>query len=245
LDLEEAQRERRQVVRFEGASERHELVEHDAECPHVDLQPVMLAVHELRREIVRCADRRLRETRCALTLENLGDSEVADLDEVACGEEDVARLEIAVQHRPRVHVCERAHDLHCPVQNSLLIKGATATRALRSYPVGERAAVGILHQYVQAAARTPRAVKPSAVGVLQLAEYLDLCHRRGRRRGARRELEALQGVALARAHVLDKDHLTLRAAAERSQLAELRARRRLGGRDHGLRARSGQHVKSR
>ena len=49
--------------------------------------------------------------------EHLGDAEVADLDDLLLGEEDVGRLEVAVEHVLVVHVADGGHHLAKYVQH--------------------------------------------------------------------------------------------------------------------------------
>ena len=70
---------------------------------------VRLVLEDLGAHVVRRADARLREVHRAL--EHLRDAEVAEHEPPVPEQEDVLRLEVAVQHAVRVHVVHAFQDL--------------------------------------------------------------------------------------------------------------------------------------
>ena len=116
VPLEDARDERGHVVAVEGALARAQLKEEAAERPHVGLVPVLLASVELRAHVEGRAHTRGRQA----LVHHLGDAKVAELEESRRGDEDVLRLEVAVQDAALVHVVQRERQLHQPLQDLLL-----------------------------------------------------------------------------------------------------------------------------
>ena len=175
LLIEDLEGERRKVLGFEWVLQCRHLVEDAAERPHVRSHAVRRVVEQLGAQIVRRAAHCPRER--ARGVEHLGDAKVAELDDAAPRQEDVGRLEVAVQDAPRVQVLERQRHLDEPVQQLRL-----AQRAGRLpeglYSVLEVAALAVLHEEVELRARAQRVDVLHDVRVVELREQLRLLVRR-------------------------------------------------------------------
>ena len=85
------------VLGVEGAAQAGDLVEQAAHAPHVRLGVVWLVVADLGAHIVRGAAGRLRQLDGRV--EDARDAEVAELEDApVLSEEDVLRLDVAVEH---------------------------------------------------------------------------------------------------------------------------------------------------
>lgn len=157
------------------------LVQHTAERPHVRFVVVRFAAALLGREVVRSAVPRVE--RAAGAVDARGEAEVAEFDDAAVGDEEVARLHVAVYDLPVVDVLQREAHLHEPVDDRLFAEALLA-EALRGYPLRKVAAASILHQNVETgAADNVRDVADDVV-VVELTEYLNLLRRTGAFGGA-------------------------------------------------------------
>lgn len=91
----------REGRRLEWVSKGDHLEKEHTKCPYVRECIVRPSLDELGREIVRCADARLRKV--ARVIHLTGDPEITQLDEVTFRQEDVGSLDVAVQHTARVN----------------------------------------------------------------------------------------------------------------------------------------------
>lgn len=96
-------------------SQRYHLVENAAKRPDVWLLVVRLLLANLGRQVVWRADRSLSAV--VGVLQNARDAEVADLDLVVLGHENVLRLKIAMQDFAIVDVLDGKSHLHEPVED--------------------------------------------------------------------------------------------------------------------------------
>ena len=101
--------ERRRRACCKGRLECTELVQDAAEGPHVARAAVALAIDELGREVERRAHARVRHAE--RLVEHSRDAKVAQPHLASRGQEDVLRLQVAVQHAAGVGVaqCEPEH----------------------------------------------------------------------------------------------------------------------------------------
>lgn len=131
-------------VCVEGVLEGTELVQNDAQGPHVVLGVVGSVEADLGGEVVWGTDAGASLCECAG--EGFADAEVTDLDVVVASEEDVLGLDIAVHDVVRVNVeqCqEHLDEIVCD-----LFLGDVATAAVLD-ECGEVAAVGVFHHDVE------------------------------------------------------------------------------------------------
>ena len=150
--------------------QRTHLVEDAAQRPHVALVGVGLVLADLGRHVVRCAD---HSARCRhRALHNLRDPKVAQLHEVF-GDEDVLRLEVAVQDLLGVDVVQRHHQLDEPVEHL----GLREVIFLLRPPLDgcrEVAALTVGHHDAQAVAVQEVLAVPHDARVVQRAKHLHL-----------------------------------------------------------------------
>ena len=195
---------------------RHQLVEHAAERPHVGGARVRLALAHLGRHVQRRAALghrlRLREG------EELRDAKVAELD-LAVVEEDVRRLEVAVEELVRVVAARERRRRLVEDRQHLGLREVGAHALLRRDARREVAVVRVLHQDAQVVAVAVRVDVRDDVRVLQPLEHLDLLHRRlllVARHVRHRDLFADE--LLADGVVADEPHGAERAAADDADL---------------------------
>ena len=109
------------VLASERAPAGQHLEEHRAEreqvSPHVHVQSADL----LRCEITRCSEHdpghRGEAVASHFSFGELRDAKVQDLGHTASGQEDVVRLQVAMDQAGRVRACETARDLHADPQH--------------------------------------------------------------------------------------------------------------------------------
>lgn len=97
------------VAGLEGRLADQHGVQDDAHAPHVHLVAVASLPQNLRSNVVRSA----AQSALALTLKRhlARQSKVSDLEVVARGEEEVAKLQVAVDHVLRFHVLDGVQQL--------------------------------------------------------------------------------------------------------------------------------------
>ncbi len=104
-----------ETVGVEGRLEGAHLVEDDSEGPDVGFETVGLALDDLGRKVVRSAHDGVGLGEGVF--EDASDAEVAELDVVLAGEEDVLRLQVAVQDLLLVTVLQRKGHLREPIED--------------------------------------------------------------------------------------------------------------------------------
>mmetsp|Transcript_47115 Transcript_47115/g.118672 ORF Transcript_47115/g.118672 Transcript_47115/m.118672 type:complete len:673 (+) Transcript_47115:925-2943(+) len=141
-----------QVPCMERHLETREFVEDDAKGPYVGLYAVWIVLANLRRQIRRSPDRGVCLAHGAVY--SLGDAEVPQLNGafaevvVLADDENVCRLEVAVEDFPRVDEVQGGTDLNKGGHDRLFREPPVLVAPLLD-PPAEIAAVGILHDNVQ------------------------------------------------------------------------------------------------
>ena len=165
--LGDARDQRRNGLGAEGLPQGHRLVQDAAQRPNVAPLVVRPAVAELGAQVVRRAHHRARE-RVTAVAQSLGQPKVGELDGALAlaREEDVGRLDVAVQDPSVVHVRDGADELHQPRAHQPLRNELLPLR-LRPDHTAERAAVGELEHDVQRAGLHKVREHPDDVGVAE------------------------------------------------------------------------------
>jgi hypothetical protein len=188
------------VASLEGAAQGGYFVDEAAGGPDVGLLVVFAVAHLFGRHVVGCAHVRLREL--GVLAHFAAESEVTQLDVVGLVDEDVGRLDVAVQHlpappalvrSPRVAVLERQQQLVADLPDHLLLDGRLRLLGLAqlSAQISPRA---VLHDDVDLGGGLvdhPVHV-PYDIGMVQLLQQVHLRH---------------QLLLLAAAHLLEVDLL--------------------------------------
>mmetsp|Transcript_51908 Transcript_51908/g.159950 ORF Transcript_51908/g.159950 Transcript_51908/m.159950 type:complete len:505 (+) Transcript_51908:332-1846(+) len=152
----------------ERALQRDELVDEDAERPHVGPGVVRPLLEHLRREALRGADARRGEV--GGVLHAAGEAEVGELDRVTL-EEDVLGFEVTVENVLRVAVVERQGHLHNPAPDRRL--GERGAGAVAAADDGARvAARAVLEHDERLTLRAPPVEVAHDVAVAQRLEEL-------------------------------------------------------------------------
>ena len=178
------------VLAVEGDVAREHLVEHDAERVDVRLAVDVVAERLLGRDVVRGAEHAALGGQAAV-VHRAGDAEVGDLGRALLVDEDVLRLDVAVDDAAPVRGAERAGDLD-RVGDRLVDRQAPEP----ADPVLERLALDVLEDDVGAPVLLARVDHADDVRVRELRD------------GARLAAEALELVGLGRdvaVHELDRD----------------------------------------
>ena len=97
------------VAGLEGRLADQHGIQDDAHAPHIDLVAVASLPQNLRSNVVRSP----AQSALALTLKGhlASQSKVSNLEDVARGEEEVAELQVAVDHVLRFHVLDGVQQL--------------------------------------------------------------------------------------------------------------------------------------
>ena len=188
------------VLAVEGDVPDEHLVEHDAERVDVGLPVDVVAERLLGRDVVRRAEHAAVGGQ-PLLLQRAGDAEVGDLGGALLVDEDVLRLDVAVDDAARVRGAERAGDLD-RVGDRLVDRQAPHA----ADPLLERLALDVLEDDVGPAVLLARVDHADDVRVVELGD------------GARLAPEALELVGVRRdlaVHELDRD-LALERRVERA-----------------------------
>eukprot|EP00760_Papus_ankaliazontas_P039570 PhM_4_TR9646/c0_g1_i1/m.72742 len=122
--------------------ERHQLVGDDASREEIGLVVVRLLPELLGRQVVRGAAQGLRHVERVREL--LREAEVAELRDAAARDEDVRRLEVAVEDVVRVHVAQREQDLDHPLEHLVLAEGTVLLDGVLDAAL-EVPGLGVLH----------------------------------------------------------------------------------------------------
>ncbi|MCO5170409.1 MAG: hypothetical protein M9894_29075 [Planctomycetes bacterium] len=199
----------------EGEPARERLVEHEAEGPHVDRRRRRASVARelLRRHVGRRPDHRPGVREAAVALE-VRQAEVGDARPAVVADEDVVRLEVAVQDPPRVRVAhgarDVAHERHARAQVE------------RPDRLGERPPLDELVDEAGPALEQPDRVDLHQPRVVERRRDRALSQEAGDRRGVL-PLQELEGHAAAGAPVARPvDRAEAAAAEEAGRLEERR-----------------------
>ena len=166
------------VARVKRVAECGEFVEDAAEGPHVRLVRVPLLPHELGAHVERRADARLREV--GRLVEDARDAEVTELDRVVVHQEDVLRLDVAVDHTVAlVDVHQREAQLREPLDD-VRLRDLLPPLLVRLDPRVQVAARAERHHDAELVGRLvdERVVVRADVRVAQLLQQLRLLERR-------------------------------------------------------------------
>mmetsp|Transcript_46173 Transcript_46173/g.128323 ORF Transcript_46173/g.128323 Transcript_46173/m.128323 type:complete len:311 (+) Transcript_46173:496-1428(+) len=212
-------------LRLPRRRESHHLVQDAAERPDVGPAVVGLALAQLGAHVEGRAALCHRQRRARR--ERLGQPKVAQLDVAARREEDILRLEIAVEHLDVVvAVGEGRGELVRDTQHRRLLEPCPHT-LLGRYAAREVAARGVLHADVERFAEGVRVLVCHHVRVAELLEHTHLVERRVaffRRQAFERDLLHHRLLTLWSAHEEDG------AEGALAQSLELRVARRRGWR---------------
>jgi len=193
-------RERDERLCDEGLAQLRELVEHDAKRPHVSLRRIRLAAHGLGRQVIRRAHNRLRQLGAVLEL--LCDAKVAERELAVSHDEDVLRLEVAVDDRAAVDAVEGTGELRS-VLKDLVVGEALVRLDPRGDPLGKVAARAVRHDHAEVhAAVLLEGIVDGDDGrvVAQLTQNVHLALRRVGHLGRREALHHEERVRLDVAH---------------------------------------------
>mmetsp|Transcript_31688 Transcript_31688/g.94138 ORF Transcript_31688/g.94138 Transcript_31688/m.94138 type:complete len:283 (+) Transcript_31688:436-1284(+) len=166
--------QRLEIRGVEGDTIRGHLVQDAAHGPDVGTPVVGLPEADLGAQVVGCADLRLCASRRAL--HDLRDAEVTDLDVVALGEEEVARLEVAMDDVHVVDVLQREDCLSEPAEHQIL-REVRAVLPVLLDPGGEVPTFAVVHGDAEPAVFVEALAVPDDVRVLQRGQHLALLQR--------------------------------------------------------------------
>mmetsp|Transcript_85177 Transcript_85177/g.214799 ORF Transcript_85177/g.214799 Transcript_85177/m.214799 type:complete len:530 (+) Transcript_85177:155-1744(+) len=160
-----------------GGIERHtpcaHLVQDAAHGPDIRTPRVGLALADLWAQVVRRADLRLGTSCCAL--EHLGNAEVAHLQIATLRQEEVPRLQIAVQDVHIMDVLQRKHGLSEPPQDLLLREGSPRLPHLFDF-FRQISALAVVHDNAEPTVLMEALPVPDNVRMLQRGENLAFFH---------------------------------------------------------------------
>ena len=205
----------------------------DADGPQVGGERVVVALHPLGRHVRGRADERLRHRHRLLQL--LGDPKVGDAHRARRVEQDVGRLEVAVDDALRVQVLQPAQHLQQDVREDALRqphhdRPALALRRLVQLLVGgeqllERAAVHVAEREVHLPLEVEGVEEGHEVRVRQPDQHADLVEQLVPLRLVA-DVDRLERQQLAGRLVLRQPHGAAGAGPERLQRLELLERER-------------------
>ena len=165
IDVPDSATRRPLRVLLERRRANQELVQQDAELPHIDARVVLLPSHHFRRKIIE----RATKSRPAGRRRVHGPPEVRELEVAVQADENVLRLDVAVNDVLRVAVVDCVRHLNDVTRCRLLVEALCVAEHLE-----ELAARGVLDDEVDARLVPEVSVEPDDVRVAEVGLDLDL-----------------------------------------------------------------------